>query len=67
MFMTRYSEQWTALDTIAKRIRALGHRPAPIEFVRLASIKVGRARGRHMIRHWSRPGLAHRAQAVQGG
>jgi starvation-inducible DNA-binding protein len=26
MFMTQYSEQWTALDEIAERIRALGHR-----------------------------------------
>ena len=28
MFMTQYTEQWTALDEIAERIRALGH-PAP--------------------------------------
>ena len=41
MFMTQYSEQWTALDLIAERIRALGF-PAPgtyAEFVKLASIK----------------------------
>ena len=41
MFMTQYTEQWTALDLIAERIRALGH-PAPgtyREFVNLASIK----------------------------
>lgn len=41
MFMTQYTEQWTALDMIAERIRALGH-PAPgtyKEFVKLASIK----------------------------
>ena len=41
MFMTQYTEQWTALDLIAERIRALGH-PAPgtyKEFVKLASIK----------------------------
>lgn len=41
MFMTQYTEQWNALDTIAERIRALGH-PAPgtyKEFVRLATIK----------------------------
>ncbi len=41
MFMTQYTEQWTALDQIAERIRALGH-PAPgtyKEFVKLASIK----------------------------
>ena len=28
MFMAQYTEQWTALDLIAERIRALGH-PAP--------------------------------------
>jgi starvation-inducible DNA-binding protein len=28
MFMAQYTEQWTALDEIAERIRALGH-PAP--------------------------------------
>ena len=28
MFMTQYTEQWTALDEIAERIRTLGH-PAP--------------------------------------
>ena len=41
LFMTQYTEQWTALDLIAERIRALGF-PAPgtyKEFVRLASIK----------------------------
>src|SRR5574343_598067 len=41
MFMAQYTEQWTALDTIAERIRALGF-PAPgtyKEFVKLASIK----------------------------
>ena len=41
MFMWQYTEQWNALDTIAERIRALGH-PAPgtyKEFVKLASIK----------------------------
>jgi starvation-inducible DNA-binding protein len=40
MFMTQYTEQWTALDQIAERIRALGF-PAPgtyKEFVNLASI-----------------------------
>ena len=40
MFMGQYSEQWTALDLIAERIRALGH-PAPgtyKEFIKLASI-----------------------------
>ena len=41
MFMQQYTEQWTALDQIAERIRALGH-PAPgtyREFTKLASIK----------------------------
>jgi starvation-inducible DNA-binding protein len=41
MFMTQYTEQWTALDEIAERIRSLGH-PAPgtyKEYVKLASIK----------------------------
>ncbi len=40
MFMAQYTEQWTALDEIAERIRALGH-PAPgsyAEFVKLSSI-----------------------------
>lgn len=40
MFMQQYSEQWTALDLIAERIRALGF-PAPgtyREFADLASI-----------------------------
>jgi starvation-inducible DNA-binding protein len=39
--MAQYTEQWTALDLIAERIRALGH-PAPgtyKEFMNLASIK----------------------------
>lgn len=41
MFMQQYTEQWTALDEIAERIRALGH-PAPgtyKQFVALTSIK----------------------------
>jgi len=41
MFMQQYTEQWTALDDIAERIRALGH-PAPgtyKQFVKLASFK----------------------------
>lgn len=41
MFMQQYTEQWTALDLIAERIRALGH-PAPgtyKTFVKLASIQ----------------------------
>jgi starvation-inducible DNA-binding protein len=40
MFMTQYTEQWTALDEIAERIRALGFN-APgsyAEFSRLSSI-----------------------------
>ncbi|MBE9609507.1 Dps family protein [Chitinilyticum piscinae] len=55
MFMNQYSEQWTALDMIAERIRALGE-PAPgtyKEFVKLASIKEveGVPRANDMIRH----------------
>ena len=41
MFMTQYTEQWTALDEIAERIRALGFN-APgsyAQFVKLATIK----------------------------
>lgn len=41
MFMNQYTEQWTALDLIAERIRALGH-AAPgtyKEFHKLSSIK----------------------------
>ncbi len=55
MFMGQYTEQWTALDLIAERIRALGH-PAPgtyREFVKLASIKEveGVPKANAMIRH----------------
>ena len=55
MFMAQYTEQWTALDMIAERIRALGH-PAPgtyREFVKLASIKEidGVPKATDMIRH----------------
>jgi starvation-inducible DNA-binding protein len=41
MFMEQYTEQWTALDQIAERIRSLGH-PAPATyktFSELATIK----------------------------
>ena len=41
MFETQYSEQWTALDLVAERIRALGYN-APgsyAEFVKLSSIR----------------------------
>ena len=41
MFETQYNEQWTALDEIAERIRALGSN-APgsyAEFTRLSSIR----------------------------
>jgi len=41
MFMTQYTELWTALDAIAERIRSLGF-PAPgtnTEFARLTSIE----------------------------
>ena len=55
MFMAQYTEQWTALDLLAERIRALGH-PAPgtyKEFVKLASIKEveGVPKATEMIRH----------------
>ena len=55
MFMGQYTEQWNALDTIAERIRALGH-PAPgtyKEFVKLASIKEidGVPKAADMVRH----------------
>lgn len=55
MFMTQYSEQWTALDLIAERIRALGY-PAPgtyAEFVKLATIKEveGVPKALDMVRH----------------
>lgn len=55
MFMTQYTEQWNALDTIAERIRALGL-PAPgtyKQFVKLASIKEveGVPKAGEMIRH----------------
>ena len=41
MFMTQYTEQWTALDLIAERIRALGeHAPGTYkEFAKLTSIE----------------------------
>lgn len=55
MFMTQYTEQWTALDEIAERIRALGF-PAPgtyAAFVRLASITEvdGQPKANDMVRH----------------
>ena len=55
MFMGQYTEQWTALDLIAERIRALGH-PAPgtyAEFARLASVREveGVPDATAMIRH----------------
>jgi len=55
MFMTQYTEQWTALDLIAERIRALGH-PAPgtyKEFGRLTTIKEvdGVPKALDMVRH----------------
>ena len=37
MFMVQYTEQWTALDLIAERIRALGF-PAPATYRRFASL-----------------------------
>jgi starvation-inducible DNA-binding protein len=55
MFMGQYTEQWTALDLIAERIRALGH-PAPgtyKEFSKLTSIKEvdGVPTAEDMVRH----------------
>ncbi len=55
MFMAQYTEQWTALDLIAERIRALGY-PAPgtyAEFVKRASIKEvsGVPKAEEMIRY----------------
>jgi len=55
MFMQQYTEQWTALDAIAERIRSLGL-PAPgtyKEFVKLASIKEvdGVPKALEMVRH----------------
>ncbi len=55
MFMGQYTEQWTALDLIAERIRALGF-PAPgtyKEYTKLASIKEveGVPKATDMIRH----------------
>jgi len=55
MFMQQYSEQWTALDLIAERIRALGF-PAPgtyKEFATLASIAEveGVPKAMDMVRH----------------
>jgi starvation-inducible DNA-binding protein len=53
MFETQYNELWLAVDTIAERIRSLGH-PAPgtyAEFAKLSSIKEkpGVPRARDMI------------------
>jgi starvation-inducible DNA-binding protein len=55
MFMGQYTEQWTALDMIAERIRALGH-PAPgtyKAFMKLTSITEvdGTPKWTDMIRH----------------
>ena len=55
MFMGQYTEQWTALDLVAERIRALGF-PAPgtyQEFVKLASITEvnGVPKALDMVRH----------------
>lgn len=55
MFMTQYTEQWTALDLIAERIRALGY-PAPgtyAEFSKLSTVKevAGVPKAMDMVRH----------------
>ncbi len=54
MFMTQYTELWTALDEVAERIRALGY-PAPgsfSQFTEFASIKeeAGVPKANDMIR-----------------
>ena len=54
MFMEQYTEQWTALDAIAERIRALGY-PAPAsyaQFAKLASIaeETGVPNAQEMVR-----------------
>ena len=55
MFMAQYTEQWTALDLIAERIRALGE-PAPAtykEFAKLTSIEEvsGNPKALEMVKH----------------
>jgi starvation-inducible DNA-binding protein len=55
MFMEQYTEQWSALDLVAERIRALGY-PAPgtyAEFAKLATIKEvdGVPKAMDMVRH----------------
>lgn len=55
MFMQQYTEQWTALDLIAERIRALGF-PAPgtyKAFAKLATIHAvdGVPKANDMVRH----------------
>lgn len=55
MFMQQYTEQWTALDAIAERIRSLGF-PAPgtyKEFAQLTSIEevAGVPKAMDMVRH----------------
>jgi len=54
MFMAQYTETWNALDSIAERIRALGH-PAPgtyRDYAKLATIKepVGVPEATDMVR-----------------
>jgi len=55
MFMAQYTEQWNALDIIAERIRALGHRaPGTFkDFLKQSSIKEvdGSPKADDMIRH----------------
>jgi starvation-inducible DNA-binding protein len=55
MFMQQYTEQWTALDLIAERIRSLGfHAPGTYkEFVKLASFEEveGTPKAMDMVRH----------------
>ena len=55
MFMLQYTEQWSALDLIAERIRALGHHAPGTykEFVKLSSISEveGVPKAMDMVRH----------------
>jgi starvation-inducible DNA-binding protein len=53
MFMGQYTEQWNALDIIAERIRALGHRRRHLQGIRQTRLDQGsgrRTEGHEMIR-----------------
>ena len=55
MFMLQYTEQWSALDLIAERIRALGHHAPGTykEFIKLSSISEveGVPKAMAMVKH----------------